>query len=422
MVDKNLFPYELAVVTIIKNEAPYVKEWLDYHLLAGADHFYIYDNDSTDNLKDILQPYIYAGTVTYIFYPGKVRQMEAYNDAAKRFRFFCRYMTWIDADEFVFPKSKTTIPEVVDEILTSNPDACAVAANILTFGSNKQDKADYTRGVLERFTRCAPNDLVLFDTDGMRGGNVYVKVIANPRSIQSILSPHFANYFQEKFAVNSNGECVVPGLSNDPPITDKISVNHYFTKSREEFALKYARGRATNNEKWPIHIFLAYDQNKVFDDSILKYRAARTKSFSFESEEQRTHRVINSLVRTLTQPFPENTSPEFFPGKAETFLTCRAVAEKFQVKIGEYSAEELAFVKIYQLLIKGNFLTKADVQLFIEVLPEIISRPFQQVKSIQQIFSRKILPVIINVVKNSQAWMEYKNFRNLQRLLDSIKL
>ena len=132
--------------------------------------------------------------------------------------------------------------------------------------------------------------------------------------------------------------------------------------------------------------------------------------------------MINSLVRTLTQPFPENTSPEFFPGKAETFLTCRAVAEKFQVKIGEYSAEELAFVKIYQLLIKGNFLTKADVQLFIEVLPEIISRPFQQVKSIQQIFSRKILPVIINVVKNSQAWMEYKNFRNLQRLLDSIKL
>ena len=31
-VSKNLFLYDLAVVAIMKNEAPYVKEWLDYHL------------------------------------------------------------------------------------------------------------------------------------------------------------------------------------------------------------------------------------------------------------------------------------------------------------------------------------------------------------------------------------------------------
>ena len=41
-VDKNLFLYDLAVVSIMKNEARYVKEWLDYHLLAGVNHFFIY--------------------------------------------------------------------------------------------------------------------------------------------------------------------------------------------------------------------------------------------------------------------------------------------------------------------------------------------------------------------------------------------
>ena len=71
MVDKNLFVYDLAVVAILKNEAPYVKEWLDYHLLAGADHFFLYDNESPDNLKEVLQPYIDAGIVTYTFYPGQ---------------------------------------------------------------------------------------------------------------------------------------------------------------------------------------------------------------------------------------------------------------------------------------------------------------------------------------------------------------
>ena len=41
MVDKNLFLYDLAVVAIFKDEAPYLKEWLDYHLAAGVEHFYL---------------------------------------------------------------------------------------------------------------------------------------------------------------------------------------------------------------------------------------------------------------------------------------------------------------------------------------------------------------------------------------------
>ena len=56
MVDKHLFLYDLAIVAIMKNEAPYVKEWLDYYLAAGVNHFYIYDNESPDNMKDVLQP------------------------------------------------------------------------------------------------------------------------------------------------------------------------------------------------------------------------------------------------------------------------------------------------------------------------------------------------------------------------------
>ena len=42
MIDKNLFLYDLAVAAIFKDEARYLKEWLDYHLLAGVEHFYLY--------------------------------------------------------------------------------------------------------------------------------------------------------------------------------------------------------------------------------------------------------------------------------------------------------------------------------------------------------------------------------------------
>ena len=104
MVDKNLFLYDLAVVSILKNEAPYLKEWLDYHLAAGVDHFYLYDNDSPDNQSEVVAPYVAAGLVDYFPAPGKSMQHIVYTEAVKRCKFHCRYMAFIDGDEFIYPK------------------------------------------------------------------------------------------------------------------------------------------------------------------------------------------------------------------------------------------------------------------------------------------------------------------------------
>ena len=116
-VDKNLFMYDLAIVSIMKNEGHYVKEWLDYHLAAGVDHFYIYDHESTDNFTEVLQPYIESGIVTYIFCPDARKQVDVFNEAVQKYRFFCRYMSFVDADEFIFPQSNKSIVEVMDELL-----------------------------------------------------------------------------------------------------------------------------------------------------------------------------------------------------------------------------------------------------------------------------------------------------------------
>ena len=104
-VDKNLFLHDLAIVATLKDEGPYLKEWLDYHLLAGVDHFYLYDHESTDNYAEIVKPYIDAGLVTSTPYPNNISMYMAYNDAIKRFKFFNRYMAIIDIDEFIYPKS-----------------------------------------------------------------------------------------------------------------------------------------------------------------------------------------------------------------------------------------------------------------------------------------------------------------------------
>ena len=56
----------LAFVTRIKNEDLYIREWLEYHLLVGVEHFFLYDMDGGQGLAGILEPYEDAGVVTRI--------------------------------------------------------------------------------------------------------------------------------------------------------------------------------------------------------------------------------------------------------------------------------------------------------------------------------------------------------------------
>ena len=239
-VDKDLFMYGLVAVTFVRDDAPYIKEWLDYHLLAGVDHFVIYDNESGDNLKEILQPYIDKKVVTRLDYPQTNRQLEAYNDAVRFFKFFFRRAVFLDVDEFIFPQGDKNILEVTDEILSD--DDAGLAINFHVFGSNGLEKADYEVGVLERFTRRAVDDWAPLD-DEIPSGNAAVKTISNPRRINFFSdNPHVPEYFDNYFAVNEEGKKVTKNFSV-PVSASKIVINYYATKSREEYLKKNSQSR-----------------------------------------------------------------------------------------------------------------------------------------------------------------------------------
>ena len=93
----------LAVCAIAKDEGTYFKEWIEWHIGKGVDKFIIYDNGSTDNTKSVLRPYIDAGTVEYISFPGYRRQLAAYDDCLRRHRLDFNWIAFIDLDEFIVP-------------------------------------------------------------------------------------------------------------------------------------------------------------------------------------------------------------------------------------------------------------------------------------------------------------------------------
>ena len=59
----------LTLATMFKNQRRWLREWIEFNLMVGVEHFLLYDNNSTDLPLEIIQPYINQGLVTYIPWP-----------------------------------------------------------------------------------------------------------------------------------------------------------------------------------------------------------------------------------------------------------------------------------------------------------------------------------------------------------------
>lgn len=100
--------YELAIAAIFRDEAPYLKEWIEYHRMIGVDRFLLYNNGSEDEWEKVLHPYIDEGVVTVFDWPSKRNeyidyQLKAYRDALNQVKGDTRWIALIDIDEFLLP-------------------------------------------------------------------------------------------------------------------------------------------------------------------------------------------------------------------------------------------------------------------------------------------------------------------------------
>jgi hypothetical protein len=248
------FGQYLSVVAIVKDEAPYMPEWLEYHLLVGVEKFYIYDNDSTDNLREVLASYIKDGIVEYIFFPGKLRQLPAYNDAVRRFQDQSFWIAFIDSDEFIVPVKTRTIPEFLHDF----EDVPGIEVNWVLYGSGGHKEK--TAGlVMERF-----KDHDIWDSHYNRT----VKSINNPRCVFH-LNSHIADYIYGTKSVDTSKNKNVYGGFDRSPLHDNLRINHYFLKSYEEFLSKISKGRSAVMGKLKIEEFYERDRNEIKNDPIM---------------------------------------------------------------------------------------------------------------------------------------------------------
>ena len=239
--------YYLAVCAIAKNESAYFQEWIEWHKKMGVEKFYIYDNESTDNTKEILAPYIASGLVEYTFFPGTQRQLPAYDDCLEKHRLNTRWLAIIDLDEFIVPIRDQSIPEFLQRF----EDFSAVEINWLIYGSGGA-KDKQPGGVMERFKHHATRNHVM---------NRLVKSIVNPRRVFSMVGAHEAIRLSGRTA-DSYGNPIRKNFRDREPQHDVMRINHYAVKSYAEFLEKRGRGRVRGVKIWDDY-FERYDLNDI---------------------------------------------------------------------------------------------------------------------------------------------------------------
>jgi hypothetical protein len=248
----------LSIVAIYRDEAVYLREWIEFHRIVGVKRFFLYDNFSVDDHREVLAPYIDEGVVVVHDWPVFPGQIPAYDDALRRHGRESRWIAFIDLDEFLFSPALQPLPELLREY-EQHP---GVLANWAMFGSSGN--------------RTQPPGLVIENylwrmktPDGPQQS----KSIVNPARASHCGGAHFF-FYKEGTAVDELHRPVPYGRTPEPA-SDRLRVNHYYTKSIEEGKKKLLRRAATTGDlRTAAHNRLELvdeNMNEVIDETITAY-------------------------------------------------------------------------------------------------------------------------------------------------------
>ena len=274
-VSSSISAYELTVMAMFRDEANYLKEWVEYHHLIGVDHFILYNDRSDDNWEEVLGPYISIGLVEVLDWHKDEAtplfpkwQVMAYQDALYRLKDRTKWMAFIDIDEFIVPMGEPTILKGLERHYSQ-------ASGVFICWRNFGTGGKYIKPGNLLINQLTIASDPLYPTNAV--GKSIVKV--NDVEIDQIWSPHQVPLKPGAQYYNGSGEPLYfegVELVVDPQHNSKyFRINHY--KMRDEnFYQKSRLPRASLKEfegNGELHLFKEqYESyNKVKDRVIIQF-------------------------------------------------------------------------------------------------------------------------------------------------------
>ncbi len=271
----NAKQHEVSICAIFQNEAPYLKEWIEYHKLLGVKHFWLYNNNSTDRYLKVLSPYIKKGEVELFDWPSPpdidwtAYQMSAYNHCLIKARNKTKWLAVIDIDEFIVPMIYDNLPQ----LLKYYEGFGGLQIFWQFFGTSWVKKLPPDKTLVETLLLKAPKDF---------GSNYNFKSIVQPNCTSKILV-HGAEYIPPWHEIFPHG---TRGGAGQPINIDYIRINHYWTRTEDYFLQQKIprRERLEGVRYTPERILQIFQEfNQEPDEAILRFVPALRNKLGLKS-------------------------------------------------------------------------------------------------------------------------------------------
>lgn len=235
------------IVSTMKDEAPYLLEWVAYHRVIGFTDFLVYTNDCSDGTDLMLERLELLGVATHerndVLRRGAHKSALKYALAHEKLQ----QADWVfvaDADEFLSVKHGK---RRLDDLLSANPDADVIPVTWRMFAAAQQVDLD-DRLLIEQLTQCQPYD----GTPTEKGR--FVKSLFRPSDRIERLGLHVPVFSEEAQSKTVwGGPKRAEGANPERPKGDYgydiAQVNHYALRSLNAFIFKKFRGRANHMDQ-----------------------------------------------------------------------------------------------------------------------------------------------------------------------------
>ena len=221
---------DVAVCIIVRCENPYLREWCDHYLSLGVKKIFLYDNsrEGDERPAEVLTGYGDAVEIIDYTNEGVGAQVMAYSDCYEKHGNEYGWIGFLDADELV--RVDGDLPTYLN---TMQADVVLLSWRIMTdSGLVHYDP----RPMAERFT-------VAKENPSLENGTEFVKsfVRGGLTGLHFEVQPHVPSFKGKLKVVNAVGEDVTlyPAIK---PVHKVAWIDHYLTKTAEEYIGKIARG------------------------------------------------------------------------------------------------------------------------------------------------------------------------------------
>ncbi|MCH88598.1 UPF0392 protein RCOM_0530710-like, partial [Trifolium medium] len=127
--------HELCICTMLRNQARFMREWVMYHARIGVERWFIYDNNSDDDIENVITFLQSAGyNITWHLWAWVKTQEAGFAHCAVRARASCEWVAFIDVDEFFNIKIKGGLNHVISHYSRPENNVAEIRTPCYSFG------------------------------------------------------------------------------------------------------------------------------------------------------------------------------------------------------------------------------------------------------------------------------------------------